>query len=81
MLNCQQASQMISQSLDRRLTWRERFNLRLHLLICTYCSRFSQQLITLRSAFKRIGEQIEQDENILLPIETKTRIAKELDSV
>ena len=80
MLNCQQASQMISQSLDRQLTWRERFNLRLHLTICKYCARFKQQLVTLRIALKRMGDQIEQDETIHLPSEAKARIAKELGS-
>ena len=81
MLNCQQASQMISQSLDRQLTWRERFSLRLHLTMCKYCARFKQQLVTLRTALKRMGDQIEQDETIHLPSEAKARIAKELDSV
>jgi hypothetical protein len=79
--SCKQASQIISQSLDRQLTWTERFNLRLHLLMCTYCARFRQQLITLRSALTRMSNQIEQDETIQLPSETKARIAKELESV
>ena len=81
MFSCKQASQIISQSLDRQLTWKERFNLRLHLLMCTYCARFRQQLITLRSALTRMSNQIEQDETIQLPSETKARIAKELESV
>ena len=56
MLTCKQASQIISQSLERKLNIRERFVLRLHLFICKYCLRFSQQLRTLRVALKRMLE-------------------------
>ncbi len=81
MIDCKQASQLISQSLDRRLSLRERYSLRLHIFICKYCRLFSQQLNTLRVALKRMAVQIESDTNITLPSETKTRIAQSIDSM
>ena len=81
MLDCKQASQLISKSLDRQLSWRERFAVRLHLLICKYCKRFSQQLETMRVALKRMTQSIENDSNIHLPSETKNRIAKSIESI
>jgi argininosuccinate lyase len=81
MLTCKQASQIISQSLERKLSWNERFALKLHLFICKYCLRFSQQLHTLRVALKRINENVENDTNIRMPSETKARIAKSIESV
>lgn len=78
MLNCKQASQLISQGLDRELSLRERFGLKLHLLICKYCKRFSQQLKQLYVAISSMGKQIEQDKHIRLPTKTKANILKSI---
>jgi len=80
MLDCQQASQLISKSLDRQLSWRERFAVRLHLLFCQYCKRFSQQLITMRTALNRLSQSIENNADIRLPSETKNRISSAIES-
>ncbi len=74
MLSCKNASQIISQSLDRPLTIRERFALQLHLLICKYCKRFSQQLQTLRVNLKLTASAIENDDTIIMPASAKQRI-------
>ena len=71
MLTCKQASQLISQSLDRKLSWHERFVLRLHLLICKYCLRFSQQLQTLRVALKRMSADIAQKRKTIDGLNTR----------
>lgn len=44
MMNCQQTSRLLSQSLDRPLSFKERLALRLHLLLCGACRRFARQL-------------------------------------
>lgn len=75
MLSCKQASQIISQSLDKPLTMRERFALKLHLIICKYCKRFSQQVQTLRVALKQMISSIENSNTIELPSAAKNRIA------
>jgi hypothetical protein len=75
MLNCKQVSQIISQSLDRNLTLRERFALRVHLLICAYCKRFSQQMQTMRVAIKQMTFSIENDDKIEMPSAAKRRIS------
>ena len=75
MLSCKQASQIISQSLDRKLTTGERFNLKLHLLICKYCKYFSQQLQTLRVAINANVSSIENDNTIEMSSEARKRIA------
>ncbi len=75
MLSCKQASKIISQSLDKPLTMRERFALKLHLIICKYCKRFSQQVQTLRVALKQMISSIENNNTIELPSAAKNRIA------
>jgi hypothetical protein len=80
MLSCKEASQIISQSLDRPLTMRERFGLKLHLLICKYCKRFSQQLQTIRVALKLTTSAIDNDDTIKMPSETKKRLMQSIES-
>lgn len=74
MLTCKQASQLISQSLDRPLSLAERLKLRIHLFICDACTRFNQQLMQLRIAVQKLRGSIENDSAIQLPVEAKARI-------
>lgn len=74
MLTCKQASQLISQSLDRPLSLADRIKLRFHLFICDACTRFNQQLKQLRTAMQKLRGNIENDSTIQLPLEAKTRI-------
>ena len=80
MLTCKQASQLISQSLDRPLSWSSRLQLRFHLVICDACTRFKQQLNQLRSAVQRVTLHAESDSTILLSKEAKARISSAIDS-
>jgi len=49
---CHEVTHLLSQSLERRLTLRERVTLRLHYLICVYCSRYLQQLRFMRKTLR-----------------------------
>jgi hypothetical protein len=53
MLSCKEASALMSQTLDRRLSLWERLSLRLHLAICDGCRRCERQMAFLRSACRR----------------------------
>jgi len=81
MLTCRETTQLISKSLDRQLTRRERFAVGLHLMMCKYCKRFSQQLLVMRAALNRMTKLIENDDSILLPVETKARISHSIESM
>lgn len=48
MFNCKKVSQRVSESLDHRLPLHQRAMIRLHLMMCKYCSRFRKQVLTLR---------------------------------
>ena len=75
MLDCKKSSQLISQSLDRSLTLRERVALKLHLFICNKCRQFSQHLETMRVAIKTMLSAVESNNSIQMPSATKKRIA------
>jgi hypothetical protein len=55
-LDCEQSSRIISESLDRHLTFSERWAVRLHYLGCWSCRRFKRQIEFLREAVRRKDE-------------------------
>jgi predicted anti-sigma-YlaC factor YlaD len=78
MLSCKEASRLVSQSQDRRLGWRERVALRLHLAVCDACREFSRQMAWLRQALRHFALRAEQDETVKLPAEAAARIRQVL---
>jgi sporulation-control protein spo0M len=53
MKTCKDISELLSDSMDRTLTAREHWAVRLHLLLCRHCSRFQTQLHFLHKAAER----------------------------
>jgi len=51
-LTCKEASRLISEGMDRRLSLSEKIVLRLHVRICDACARFTRQIGFLRRALK-----------------------------
>jgi len=51
-LSCKEASRLISQGMERRLSLGERIALRLHVRICDACTRFTSQMKFLRRALR-----------------------------
>ena len=47
---CREVHRLVSEGMDRDLSLVERVRLRLHLLVCTACTRFSGQMALLRGA-------------------------------
>jgi hypothetical protein len=80
MLSCKQASELVSQSLDRSLTMRERMSVRLHLLICAACARFGRQLAFIQAMIKKFISDTEQNEALKLSPNAKDRMTKEIES-
>ncbi len=54
MLNCREATRLISQSLDAKLPWHRRLAMRVHLLYCVWCRRYATQLQFLRKATREL---------------------------
>jgi len=60
LLSCREASRLISEALDRELTRRERWALRIHTIMCSACRRFSAQLIVLRQTVGKMPDRFRQ---------------------
>ena len=48
MLNCHDATRLMSEKLEHKLSLAEAINLRFHLMICKGCSHFNQHMLSLR---------------------------------
>jgi len=53
MWSCKEISLLASKALDSRLSWRERWAVRLHLVYCRGCREFGRQIEFLRRMARR----------------------------
>ena len=83
MLTCKEASQLMSQSYDRKLGLLERLGLKVHLLICDTCRKVYRQLDFLHRFSRKVAAEPEEvlDLQPGLSAEAQERILKELQRV
>jgi len=74
-MRCDEAAEMMSASLDEKLSRLDKFALRAHLLLCHSCCRFQKQLSFLRQAMGKASVNIEETK-WKLSDECRTRIQK-----
>lgn len=60
--SCREMVPVMSQSLDRSLTFRERFEMKLHIFICAWCERYMKQIDQMRKAIRLKAESDAKDE-------------------
>ncbi|WP_021020546.1 zf-HC2 domain-containing protein [Vibrio gazogenes] len=53
MMNCKQATRLLSERMERTLTTKEKLALRLHTSMCSSCRRFGNQMDDIRLLSKR----------------------------
>ena len=58
MLNCKQNSELLSQALDRTMTFREKLAMRLHLMMCQGCRNFEKQMSFIRKAARELPRKL-----------------------
>ena len=61
MLKCHRAAELISLQQDRPLSLWERWQLRLHLLVCSPCQRYQKQLDTISLAMRHVRQKQAED--------------------
>ena len=74
MLDCKQASQLASRSMDEKLPLWKNIMLMMHLLLCRSCNNFTRQLDFLRKASRRSRTNLD----FQLTDEARQRIANAL---
>lgn len=78
---CKVAVAVISESLERRLTLRERVWLKLHLWVCIWCVWYRDHLLTMRETLRKQSASAEEDDAssaMTLSPEARERIKRAL---
>jgi anti-sigma factor RsiW len=73
--DCKDITALLSQSLDRRLSARERIETKLHLYSCQACSRYISQIQFVRDAFRELENETDAGKSkAVLSDEARDRI-------
>jgi hypothetical protein len=76
---CRDTVAVISEAMERRLTLRERFLLKLHLWVCMWCQWYLEHLKTMRDALRAEGpEPADLDSLPGLSPEARERLKKKV---
>lgn len=68
MLKCNEIANLASDFLDKNLSWKEYFSIKMHLFMCGHCKRFVQHLLSTIRVVQGMDRQIatpQETENIL----------------
>jgi hypothetical protein len=77
MLRCREISKLVSESMERKLSFREWLELRMHLAMCGVCNGFAKQVRFLRTAARRNSQRLadgQADSDVKLSPEARARI-------
>lgn len=76
MRSCKEISRLVSEGLDRKLSFWERLSIRIHHLICGPCEAYEHQIHFLRQVFLSLGgkEDLEIEGAPSLDGEAKKRL-------
>jgi hypothetical protein len=71
---------LMSESLERRLSIRERLGLRLHLFVCAWCARYLNQIKSLRFILRGQSSELPAELRHSLPNGARERIARAIQN-
>src|SRR5437773_5814364 len=76
--SCKEATRLQSAALDHKLPFRQRFGLRVHLLLCKWCRRYGKQITFLRNAAHEHPDEMAEPVPQKLSDEARDRIKQKL---
>jgi hypothetical protein len=80
MPTCRQVSRLHSDALDQPLSLPQRFGLRLHLLVCSWCRRYGKQIRFLRQAVHEHPDEVNEATPGTLSPEARERLKRSFRS-
>lgn len=75
---CPEIARLASASCERPLTWRERWRMRVHYLICDWCRRYVAQVRLLHQLAPKLSEKAPQLQRRAMPPEVRDRLKARL---
>jgi hypothetical protein len=82
-IHCKRATELLSDSMQRKLTRYERVCLSLHMLICTACRRVRRQVRLIRSVMRQHASELGRSDSgqlVRIPEDVRRRIAATLNA-
>ena len=79
-LRCKEATRLQSAALDRKLPFRQRFGLRVHILLCKWCRRYGEEIAFLRNSVHEHAEEMAEPVVNRLSDEARERIKRRMHS-
>jgi len=76
--SCKTAARLQSEALDHKLTLRQQVGLRIHLVLCKWCSRYGKQIAFIRDAAHTRPDEMAQSVPQKLSDEARERIRNQL---
>lgn len=64
MISCKNISKLLASDQLARQRWWTRMEVRMHLAMCDFCSRFARQLAQLRSGVRQVHEEDDADADL-----------------
>jgi len=62
MKNCQQTTRLLSDGQERKLSFKERAELKVHVIMCSGCRNFAQQMNLLREITRTYAKGLDDQE-------------------
>ena len=76
--SCKAAARLQSEALDHKLTFRQQLGLRIHLVLCKWCSRYGKQIAFVHKAIHSHPDQVTMVVSEKLSNEAKQEIKARL---
>lgn len=76
--SCKTAARLQSEALDHKLTLRQRLGLRIHLVLCKWCSRYGKQIAFIHKVVHSRSDEVATAVPQQLSDEARERIRKQL---
>ena len=74
MLSCREVSRLVSESMDHRLPISQTVEMKMHLFMCKFCSRFKKQVQSIRQVIRDNPNLVEEMDQGGLSQAAKDRI-------
>lgn len=76
MPNCKEMTKLISDSLERKMSFRQLLELWVHIMMCGMCRRFRSNILELRKRVRGSTDLLEPADSVStrIPPETKARL-------
>ena len=76
--SCKAATRLQSEALDHKLPLRQRFGLRVHLMLCKWCRRYGRQIRLLRRMAHEHSEEVTEATPRTLSPEARERLKRSI---